>query len=192
MPPAIPDSSLESENILNVNKILLNNLMVTKSSVIDIAKHSSCCIAVKKITNTELHSTVKELEKLPAVSISMATEAIRVGHGIGESLRGHGKVQQTSHGLHVPLLQCQVTGIAIYGGNLQVYYFNVQSSDNLTETLSNCICTGSLFRKKIIAFDIKRYAKFLSNGFNIDLSEAALLDPSVAHWLTNPDGKQLS
>ena len=34
VPPAIPDSSLESENILNVNKILLNDLMVTKSRVI--------------------------------------------------------------------------------------------------------------------------------------------------------------
>ena len=123
---------------------------------IDIAKHSSCCIAVKKITNAELDSAVKELERLPAVSISVATEAIRVGHGIGENLRGHGKVQQASHGLYVPLLQCEVTGIAIYGGGLQVYYFNVQSSDNLTETLSNCICTSSLFQKKIFAFDIKK------------------------------------
>ena len=192
VPPALPNSSLKSKNILNVNKILLNDLMVTKSSVIDIAKHSSCCIAVKKITNAELDNTVRELEKLPAVSISMATEAIRVGHGIGENLRGHGKVQQTSYGLYVPLLQCEVTGIAIYGGGLQVYYFNVQSSDNLTETLSNCICTSSLFRKKIIAFDIKKYAKLLSNGFNIDLSQVALLDPSIAYWLTNPDGKQLS
>ena len=192
VPLAKPDSSLESENILNVNKILLNNLMVTKSSVIDIAKHSPCSIAVKKITNAELDSTVKELEKLSTVSISVATEAIRVGHGIGESLRGQGKVQQTSHGLHVPLLQCEVTGIAIYGGDLQVYYFNVQSSDDLTEALNNCICNSSSFRKKIIAFDIKKYAKLLTNGFNIDLSEAALLDPGIAHWLTNPDGKQLS
>ena len=192
VPPVKPDLSLESENILNVNKILLNDLMITKSSVIDIAKHSCCCIAVKKIINTEFDGIVKELEKLPRVSISVATEAIKVDHGIGESLRRHGKVQQMSHGVHVPLLQCEVTGIAIYGGGLQVYYFAVQSSDNLNETLSSCICNVSTFRKKVLAFDIKKYAKLLSSGFNIDLSEAALLDPSIAHWLTNPDGKQLS
>ena len=170
----------------------MNDLLITKSSVVDIAKHSSCCIAVKKIINTEFDSIVKELEKLPTVSISVATEAIKVDHGIGESLRRHGKVQQVFHGVHVPLLQCEVTGIAIYGGGLQVYYFVVQSSDNLNETLSSCLCNGSSLRKKALAFDIKQYAKLLSSGFNIDLSEVALLDPSIAHWLTNPDGKQLS
>ena len=94
-----------------------------------------------------------------------------------------------SNGLPVPLLHCEVTGIAIYGGGLHVYYFTVQSKDNLGKNLSNCLCN---YLKKLILFDVKKYAKLLISGFNIDLSATTLLDPSIAHWLTNPDGKQLS
>ena len=191
--PAKPDSSFESENILNMsNKVLLNDMMTTKSSVLGIAKHSSCCITVKKVTNTELDSTIKELAQLQTISISVVTEAMKVGQGIGENLRGHGKVQQMSNSLPIPLLHCGITGIAIYTGGLHVYYVSIQSNDNLSEILSSCICNHSSFRKKVIAFDIKKHAKLLSSGFNVDLSGATLLDPSIAHWLTNPDGKQLS
>ena len=195
MPPVKPDSSFESESIFNKsvsNKVMLNDLMVTKSSVLDIAKQQSSCIAVKKVTNAELNSTITELEKLPTVSISVVTETIRVDHGIGENLRGHVKVQQMSNSIPLPLLHCGITGVAIYGGGLEVYYFSVQSNNNLNEILNKCVCNQSSFIKKIIAFDIKRHVKLLSNGFSIDLSQAALLDPSIAHWLTNPDGKQLS
>ena len=68
------------------NKVLLNDMMTTKSSVLGIAKHSSCCITVKKVTNTELDSTIKELAQFQTVSISVATEAMKVGQGIGEKL----------------------------------------------------------------------------------------------------------
>ena len=191
--PVKPDSSFHSENLFDdatsSNKVLPNDLMITKSHILGIAKHSNCCITVKKVTNTNLDSAFEELAKLPIISISVTTEPIKLDHGIGEALRGHGKVQEMSNGLPVPLLHCEVTGIAIYGGGLHVYYFIVQSKDNLGKNLSIYLCDYS---KKIIAFDVKKYAKLLSSGFNIDLSAAALLDPSIAHWLTNPDGKQLS
>lgn len=194
--PAKPGSSFESESILNVDalshKEVLNGLMTAKSNVLDIAKHSSCCIKVKKITNKEVDRTIKEIAELQTVSISVATEAMKVGQGIGDHLRGHEKVQEMFNSLPVPLLHCDITGVAIYAGDLHVYYISVQSNDNLGEILSNCLCNCSSFRKKIIAFDIKKHAKLLSSGFNIDLSETALLDPGIAHWLTNPDGKQLS
>ena len=197
--PAKPDSLFESENILlnidassNKNKVFLNDLMTTKSSVLDIAKHSSCCIRVKNVTNTELDSTIKELAEIQTVSISVATEAMKVGQGIGEHLRGRGKAQQMSNNLPVPLLHCGITGVAIYGGGLHVHYVSIQSNDNLSKILSSCICNHSSLRKKIIAFDIKKQTKLLSSGFDVDLSEVTLLDPSIAHWLANPDGKQLS
>lgn len=195
MPSTKPDSSsFESENIFNIDALSNKSkaLTSTKSNVLNIARHSNCCITVKKVANTELNSAIKELVKLSTVSVSIATDAIKVGQGIGENLRGHSKVQQMTNGLPVPLLHCEITGVVIYGGGLHVYYFSVQSNDNLGETLSSCLCDHSSFQKNIIAFDIKKYAKLLSNGFNIDLSEATLLDPSIAHWLTNPDGKQLS
>ena len=103
-------SSFVSENILNVDvsshKELLNDLMAAKSSLLNIAKHSCCCIRVKKITIKEVDSMIKEIAELQTVSISVATEAMRVGQGIGEHLRGHGKVRQMSNSLPVPLLHC--------------------------------------------------------------------------------------
>ena len=96
-----------------------------------------------------------------------------------------------SNSLPVPLLHCDITSVAIYAGGLHVYYISVQSNDNLSKILSSCLCSHSSFRK-IIAFDIKKHAKLVSSGFDIDLSGATLLDPGIAHWLTNPDGKQLS
>ena len=48
--------------------------------------------AVKKVTNTNLDNTIEELAKLPIISISVTTEPVNFDNGIGEALRGHGKV----------------------------------------------------------------------------------------------------
>ena len=124
--PVKLDSSFCSENLFDEatlsNKVLPNNLMTTNSHIFSIAKHSNCCITVKKVTNADFNSAIEELVRLPIISISVTTEPIKLDHGIGEALRGHGKVQEMPNGLPVPLLHCEVTGIAIYGGGLHVYY----------------------------------------------------------------------
>ena len=141
-------------------------------------------ITVKKVMSTD---AMEELMKLPTLSVYVVTKPI--SHGIGDDVRGHRKAPI---GITVPVLQCEITGFIFYGGGTVVYFFSAKTDVNFQHIFGNILGNGLAIKKTLVAFYIQRHLKLLISGINIDLSDVTLLDPSIAHWLTNPDGKQLS
>ena len=186
-----PVSSVESEDVLTVDNQAENerySKKLTKSNVLNTAVYSHCCITVKKVVGTDV---TEELMKLQSLSVYVVTKP--TSHGIGDGVRGCKKEQQLSSGsITVPVLCCEITGLVFYGGGTLVYFLSVQTDGNLRNIFSEILGNGLTIKKTLVAFYIQRHVKLLLSGLNIDLSDVALLDPSVAHWLTNPDGKQLS
>jgi len=158
----------------------------TKSNILNTAMHSCCCITVKKVIGAD---TMEELTKLQTLSMYVVTKP--TSQGIGDNVRGCKKAQQLSSGITVPVLHCEITGIVFYGGGTLVYFLSAKTDSNLQKK-SRTILGGSLTKKTFVAFYIQRQIKLLLSGLNVDLSDVNLFDPSIAHWLTNPDGKQLS
>jgi len=178
--------SVEFKDVLGLSNQPEITKILTKSNILNAAVCSHCYITVKKIMNT---NGMEELMKLQEVSVYVVTKPI--SHGIGDAVRGCKKEQQLSGGLAVPVLHCEITGLVLYGGGTVVYLFSSQTHDNLQTMLTNLLCKG-LKLKAFVAFYIQKHMKMLLSGLNINLFDVTLLDPNVAHWLTNPDGKQLS
>jgi len=179
--------SVDSDDVLKVSNQPESerySKKLTKSNILNAAMYSRCYITVKKVMGTD---AMEELMKLPTLSVYVVTKPI--SHGIGDDVRG---CRKAPIGITVPVLQCEITGFIFYGGGTLVYFFSTQTDINLQHNFGNILGDGLAIKKTLVAFYIQRHLKLLISGLNIDLSDVALLDPSIAHWLTNPDGKQLS
>ena len=179
----------------------LKDLSSACSSQVSLTQSGTCIIDVA--TNAILFETfVSECLEQESFSFSIATAGLEQGGAIGSKI-----VQpKTITGIPIPHKSEQVTGLAICWGDMDVYYLSLcQPSPGEgrgegeggggevvpLETRIKAVCT--LFQSKhcreVIAYSVKKHVKTLATVFGI-IPTVQSLDPQVADWMLNPDGKE--
>ena len=151
-------------------------------------------------TNKRLFETfLSECLEQTCVSFSVATISVDQGDGIGSVI-----VKPTeAPGIPLPHQNEQVVGVAFCWGDMDAYYLSLCHNPTRDECASSCsiplrdriqavgkiITASGLHREKLIAYDVKRHAKYMLLSCGV-LPTGRVLDPRVACWILDPDAKE--
>ncbi len=157
------------------------------------SQHTQSGVTIIDVTsNKTLFDTfVSECLEQAYLSFSVATIPTEPSNGIGSTIIIQAPIQR---GIHLPGESKQVVGIAFCWGGLDVYYMSLCTSVECVSLASRKeavvkIFTKSIKKQRLIAYDIKKHAKYLSLICNM-LPTSVTLDPKVGDWMLNPDQKE--
>ena len=171
----------------------LKHLSVTSSSQVSLSQSGTCIIDVT--SNSLLFETfVSECLEQKSFSFSIALSTFSHDGIIGSKIVEPKKVLGIPH----PHQNEQVVGVAICWGDMDVYYLSLckptpGEGRELIPLSSRVEAVCSIFQskncKEMIAYSVKRHVKLLASVFGI-IPTVQSLDPQVADWMLNPDGKE--
>lgn len=171
----------------------LKDLSSICSSQVSLSQSGACIIEVT--TNALLFETfLTECLEQKCISFSIATSSVDQGNCIGSRI-----VQpKAGSGIPIPHSSEQVTGLAFCWGSMDIYYLSLcQSStkdgEEMVPFATRLEAVHKIFQntqcQQLIAYSIKKHVKTLATVFGI-IPLVQSLDPTVADWMLNPDGKE--
>ena len=170
----------------------LRDLSLACDSQISLSQSGACLIDVS--SNPLLFETfVSECLEQSSISFSVAVTPL-----CGEEVMGFVVVEEGAvRGLPVPQCHEQVVGVAFTWGGMDAYYISfahTQRSGNGSVSLGSridglCSIFRSVNCQEMVAYSVKRNWKVLVSVFGV-VPTALCLDPLVADWMLNPDGKE--
>ena len=195
--PCLPAAAVSNVHVsqagLPPSQSRLKDLSLTCSSQVTLSQSGTCIIDVT--SNHLLFQTfVSECLEHSSFSFSIALSNFTRDDAIGSKI----VEPKTVLGIPMPHLNEQVVGVAICWGDMDVYYISLckpapGESEDSVPLASRIEAVCSIFKSKhcreVIAFSLKRHVKMLASVFRI-VPAAQSLDPQVADWMLNPDGKE--
>lgn len=193
-PHAIPATSAAvARSNLEPSQSRLKDLSLTSSSQVSLSQSGTCIIDVT--SNTLLFQTfVSECLEQVSFSFSIALSKSSCDGAIGSKI----VESKTALGIPIPHRNEQVVGVAICWGDMDVYYLSLckpapGEGEEVIPLASRVEALHSIFGskqcKEVMAYSIKRHVKILASVFGI-IPTVPSLDPQVADWMLNPDGKE--
>ena len=174
----------------------LKDLSSVCNSQTSLSQSGACIIDVA--SNPLLFETfLSECQEQNSIAFSIATSST-AGQG---SCIGSKIVPPTKAvGIPIPRQNDQVTGLAFCWGDMNVYYVSLcQVSEQRDKTsiplatrfkgVCNVFQNRSTHLKELTAYSMKKHVKVLAATFKT-LPAVTLMDPTVADWMLDPDGKE--
>ena len=171
----------------------LRDLSHASNSQISLSQSGACVIDVT--ANPLLFQTfLSECLEQSSISFSVVTSSFTHEQAIGVRIVEH----KSSGGIPIPHHSEEVVGIAFCWGGLDAYYMSLcqpaPAGDEDTISLDSRLnALQSIFQsgncREMIAYSIKKHVKTLASVFGI-VPSVQCLDPLVADWMLNPDGKE--
>ena len=191
---AIPATSAAvAQSNLEPSQSRLKDLSLTSSSQVSLSQSGTCIIDVT--SNTLLFQTfISECLEQASFSFSIALSKSSCDGAIGSKI----VEPKTALGIPIPHQNEQVVGVAICWGDMDVYYLSLSKpapgqGEEVIPLASKVEALHSIFASKqcreVMAYSIKRHVKILTSVFGI-IPTVPSLDPQVADWMLNPDGKE--
>ena len=170
----------------------LKDLSQISSSQVSFTQSGTCVIDVT--SNSLLFDTfVSECLEQRSVSFSVAVTPLNQGT-IGVKI----VEPQTLSGIPIPHKSEQIVGVAIGWGSMDVYYISLCKpvpidSAEAVPLASRIDALYSIFQsqncQEVISYSLKKNVQTFASVFGI-IPTTQSLDPQVADWMLNPDGKQ--
>lgn len=171
----------------------LKDLSSICSSQVSLSQSGACIIEVT--TNALLFETfLTECMEQKCISFSIATSSVDQGNCIGSRIMQ----PRAGSGIPIPHSSEQVTGLAFCWGSMDIYYLSLcrnspKDSEEMVPFSTRLEAVCKIFQntscQQLIAYSIKKHMKTLATVFGI-VPLIQCLDPTVADWMLNPDGKE--
>ena len=192
-PPTAVISAIPHADTLS-SQSRLRDLSQIGNSQVSFTQSGACVIEVT--SNTFLFETfVTECLEQISLSFSIAVASLNQVGTIGIKT-----VESQSHsGIPIPHRSEQIVGVALCWGSMDVYYVSLCNNSVATGSAESiplasrveALC--SIFQspncKEVISYSFKKNLKLFASVFGI-FPTAKSLDPQVADWMLNPDGKE--
>ena len=175
------------------SQLCLKDLSHMSSSQVSFSQSGACIIEVT--TNTPLFETfISECLEQKCISFSVATMNTGQSNCIGS------KIVQQKVVLGIPMTNKseQITGITFLWEGMDIYYVSLchevkkDGRDTIpisTRLAAVCKIFQSHHCQQLIAYSIKHHIKTLATVLKL-IPIMQCLDPTVADWMLNPDGKE--